>query len=103
MEQITRRELLERGGRLALALPLAGQLAWAPPTGIFAELARQLQGDVVTPGEPTYNQARVLFNTRFDAVKPRAVVFCESLLDVERTVAWARKHKRLTARSKSHG
>ena len=103
MEQITRRELLERGGRLALALPLAGQLAWAPPTGIFAELARQLAGDVVTPGEPTYNQARVLFNTRFDAIRPRAVVFCESLLDVERTVVWARKHKvRIVPRSGGH-
>ena len=94
MEQITRRELLERGGRLALALPFAGQLAWAaPPSGIFAELARELQGDVVVRGDTGYDQARVLFNTRFDAVKPRAVAFCESLRDVERAVHWARKHK----------
>jgi FAD binding domain/Berberine and berberine like len=103
MEQITRRELLERGGRLALALPLAGQLAWAPPTGIFAELARQLQGDVVTPGEATYDQARLLYNTRFDAIRPRAVVFCESVVDVERTVHWARRHKvRIVPRSGGH-
>src|SRR4051794_2763317 len=104
VEQISRRELLERGGRLALALPLAGPLAWAaPPTGIFAELARRLQGDVVTPGEAGYDQARVLYNTRFDAVRPRAVVFCESLQDVERTVHWARKHKvRIAPRSGGH-
>ncbi len=105
MEQITRRELLERGGRLALALPLAGPLAWAaaPPTGIFAELAGQLHGDVVTPAEPGYDQARLLYNTRFDGIKPRAVVFCESLADVERTVHWARKHKvRIVPRSGGH-
>ncbi len=105
MDEISRRELLERGARLALALPLAGPIAWAAssPTGIFAELARQLQGDVVTPGEGGYDQARVLYNTRFDAVKPRAVVFCESLVDVERTVHWARKHKvRIVPRSGGH-
>jgi hypothetical protein len=105
VEQISRRELLERGGRLALALPLVGPLGWAaaPPTGIFAELARQLQGDVVTPGEGGYDQARVLYNTRFDAVRPRAVVFCESLQDVERTVHWARQHKvRIVPRSGGH-
>ena len=104
MEQVTRRELLERSGRLALALPLAGPLAWArPPTGIFAELARRLQGDVVLRGDQGYDHARVLFNTRFDAVKPRAVVLCESLEDVERTVHWARKHKvRIVPRSGGH-
>jgi FAD/FMN-containing dehydrogenase len=104
VEQVSRRELLERSGRLALALPLAGPLAWAAtPTGIFGELARRLQGDVVVRGDQGYDQARVLFNTRFDAVRPRAVVFCESLEDVERTVHWARKHKvRIVPRSGGH-
>ena len=105
MERITRRELLERGGSLALALPLAGPLGWAaaPPTGIFAELQRQIQGDVVTPGEAGYDQARVLYNTRFDTYKPQAVVFCESLADVQRTVRWARKHHvRIVPRSGGH-
>jgi len=105
MERITRRELLERGGSLALALPLAGPLGWAaaPPTGIFAELQRQIQGDVVTPGEAGYDQARVLYNTRFDGIRPRAVVFCASVVDVERTVHWARQHKvRIVPRSGGH-
>src|SRR5262249_17977213 len=105
MERMTRRELLERGGRVALALPLAGTVAWAaaPPTGIFAELARQIQGDVVTPGEAGYDQARILYNTRFDGIKPRAVVFCESVVDVERTVHWAHQHKvRIVPRSGGH-
>ena len=76
-----------------MALPLAGRLVRAAPRGgIFAELARGLAGDLVVRGDAGYDRARVLFNTRFDAVKPRAVAFCESLRDVERTVHWARKH-----------
>jgi FAD/FMN-containing dehydrogenase len=110
MEQITRRELLARGGRAALVVsgvPLAGRLpevAWsAPPSGIFGELARTLRGDVVVRGDSGYDQARMLYNTRFDSVKPRAVVFCESREDVERTVHWARKHAvRIVPRSGGH-
>ena len=106
MQQITRRELLERGGRAALrlgAMPLLGRLASAPPTGIFAELARTLSGDVVVPADSAYTQARVLYNTRFDAVHPRAVVFCEGREDVERTVRWAKKHAiRIAPRSGGH-
>jgi hypothetical protein len=110
VDRITRRELLVWSGRLALAgsaVPLAGplaELAWsAPPTGIFQELARTLRGDVVLPGSASYTQARVLYNTRFDAVHPRAVVFCESREDVERTVRWARRHGiRIVPRSGGH-
>jgi FAD/FMN-containing dehydrogenase len=110
VEQLTRRELLSRSGRVVLAagaLPLAGrlaELAWsAVPSGIFRELARTLQGDVVVPSDPAYTQARVLFNTRFDAVHPRAVVFCETREDVERTVRWARNHGiRIVPRSGGH-
>src|ERR671930_862404 len=101
---MTRAELLARGGRLALALPFAGQLvAAAAPSGIFAELDRAIQGDVVVRGDAGYDRARVLFDTRFDAARPRAVAFCESLLDVERTVHWARKHRvRIVPRSGGH-
>jgi FAD/FMN-containing dehydrogenase len=110
VEEITRRELLFRGGRAALAvgtLPLAARLAeaaWsAPPTGIYRELARMLRGDVVLPGDSSYTQARVLYNTRFDGVHPRAVVLCETREDVERTVRWANKHRvRIAPRSGGH-
>jgi FAD/FMN-containing dehydrogenase len=104
VERISRRELLDRTGRLALAVPLARRLAWAaPPTGIFGELARGLRGEVVVRGDAAYDRARLLFNTRFDGAKPRAVVFCESLQDVERTVHWARKHSlRIVPRAGGH-
>ena len=67
MDRITRRELLSRGARVALAagaLPLAGRVAdLASPSsaGIFQELAQGLRGDVVRAGTAGYNEARLLF------------------------------------------
>src|SRR5207244_2442679 len=90
VDRMTRRELLARGGRVALVAgavpfgPRLVELASAKSAGIFEELAHELRGDLVRPGAAGYDQARVLFDTRFDAVAPRAVVFCESLADVER-------------------
>jgi len=91
---LTRRQLVGRGAALALgAVPFADALAAAaPPSGIFRELDRSLRGDVIQRGAHGYNAARVLFNTRFDAVKPQAIAFCESLTDVQKTVRWARRH-----------
>jgi FAD/FMN-containing dehydrogenase len=106
---MTRRELLTRGGRVVLAagaLPFSGglgELAWGAQAGIIDELAAGLRGDVVVRGGPGYDEARVLYNTRFDVVKPRAIVFCESLQDVQRTVRWARRHEiRIVPRSGGH-
>ncbi|MFL5944663.1 MAG: FAD-binding oxidoreductase [Gaiellaceae bacterium] len=94
MEPLTRRQLLVRGTALAVAaVPFADALAAAaPPTGIFRELDRTLRGDVVQRGASGYNAARVVYDTRYDAIRPQAVVFCESLADVQKTVRWARRH-----------
>ena len=88
MERLTRRQLVARGTALAFAaVPLADALAAsAPPSGIFRELDRSLRGDVIQRGEAGYNAARMLYNTRFDAIKPAAIAFCESATDVQRTV-----------------
>jgi len=102
---LTRRELVGRGAALALGtVPFADALAAAaPPSGIFRELDRSLRGDVIQRGAHGYNAARVLYNTRFDAVKPQAIAFCESLTDVQKTVRWARKHHiHIVARSGGH-
>ncbi len=105
MDGFTRRELLLRGTALALgAVPFADALASAaPPSGIFLELDRSLRGDVVQRGAAGYNAAHVLYNTRFDGVKPQAIAYCESLSDVQKTVRWARKHGiRIVPRSGGH-
>src|SRR5437870_12860877 len=97
VDAMTRRELLERTGRLAVAagfVPLAGRLAEAAgsaPPGIYGQLARTLQGGVVVPGDAAYTQARVLFDTRFDGVPPHAVVFCQSLAGLRRPGRRARE------------
>ena len=105
MSQLTRRQLLARGAALAFgAVPFADALAAAaPPTGIFRELDRSLRGDVIQRGAPGYNAARVLYDTRFDAVKPQAIAYCESIADVQKTVRWAHKHGvRIVPRSGGH-
>jgi FAD/FMN-containing dehydrogenase len=105
MPELTRRQLLARGAALAFgAVPFADALAAAaPPSGSFRELDRSLRGDVVQRGAPGYNAARVLYDTRFDGVKPQAIVYCESLADVQKTVRWARNHGvRIVPRSGGH-
>lgn len=101
-----RRELIERAGRLALAagvLPAWTRPAASAPPPRLAELARALDGDLVVRGAPGYAQARLLFDTRYDAVRPLAVAFCEGVEDVQRAIRWARRHDvRLAARSGGH-
>ena len=105
MPELTRHQLLARGAALALgAVPFADALAAAaPPSGIFRELDRSIRGDVVQRGAAGYDAARVLYDTRFDGVKPQAIAYCESLADVQKTVRWARKHGiRIVPRSGGH-
>ena len=48
-----------------------------------------MTGTVVAQGDPGYDAARLLYSPRFDAVHPLAVVYCESAIDVSRTILWA--------------
>jgi hypothetical protein len=109
MDRLDRRDLLERTGRLALAGGALGALpAWtrpaaAAPSPRLAELDRVLDGDLVFRGAPGYAQARLLFDTRYDSVRPLAVAFCEGVEDVQRAVRWSRRHGvRIAARSGGH-
>jgi hypothetical protein len=95
-----RREFLERAGRLTLAagtlaaMPArAGRLQASTLDRRLRELARELDGSVVAPGSAAYPSARLLVNTRFDRVRPHAIVFCETAKDVQTTVRWARKYR----------
>ncbi len=91
MEHYDRRELLGRGGRLAAAAAVAPATLRRGPTPLQA-LSRSLQGDLVLPGQAAYAQLRLPYNTRFDGIHPRAVALCETAADVEKTIAWARRH-----------
>jgi FAD/FMN-containing dehydrogenase len=63
-----------------------------PLSGPFRDLARQIQGTVVTPASSAYERDKVPVNSRFDGAHPKAIVYCESAEDVEKTVRWAHKH-----------
>jgi FAD/FMN-containing dehydrogenase len=92
---IDRREFLERAAGVALGAGAVGALSgfrFEAATEPFRELAREIQGSVVTPASSTYGRDKLLVDSRFDGAHPHAIVYCESAEDVERTVRWARKH-----------
>ncbi|MFP3966447.1 FAD-binding oxidoreductase [Actinomadura fulvescens] len=52
-----------------------------------------MNGQVITPDHPDYEQARQIADPRFAAVRPAAVVRCAGTGDVRRTLAFARTHR----------
>ncbi|MEU8586420.1 FAD-binding oxidoreductase [Streptomyces sp. NPDC048664] len=53
-------------------------------------LRRELDGDVLAPGDPGYDQARAVFNARIDR-HPAVIAQCEGTPDVVRAVRFARE------------
>jgi hypothetical protein len=82
----------------------AGQVSPGPPTEAdWQALASKLSGSVIRPGSALYNQARVVFNTRFDTVRPQAVVRCASASDVVAVLAFVQRFGlAVTPRSGGH-
>jgi FAD/FMN-containing dehydrogenase len=58
--------------------------------GALKDLRSAVDGEVLTPGAPSYDGARRPGIARFRDVRPRAVVRCATVEDVVRTVAFAR-------------
>jgi FAD/FMN-containing dehydrogenase len=102
-----RGEFLRRSAGVAAAAAVpawVGELAHAAGgDAAVRELARQLDGDVVVPGSARYATAHLLWDTRFDALRPRALAYCANAADVQRVVRWGRRnHVRVTPRSGGH-
>ncbi len=83
--------------------------AWAeiastgPSPAQLKALARQIHGTVVTPSSPSYNRDRLVQDAHFNSARPKAIVYCRSTTDVQKTVAWARKYGvRIFGRSGGH-
>ncbi|TME60216.1 MAG: FAD-binding oxidoreductase [Chloroflexi bacterium] len=76
-----------RADRSALPPPRGGDPTASAPD--WAALARSLSGTLVRPGDPAYDAARILYNTRFDGVRPQGVARCASPDDVRACVAFA--------------
>ncbi len=71
--------------------------------GPYARLAREIDGTVVTPLSHAYAHDKLLYNTRFSGAHPNAIVYCETVDDIAKTVRWAQRHAiRIVARSGGH-
>src|SRR6476620_11346268 len=108
-----RRRFLRRAGALALASPLSALVSActratsasttsAPPTTAptstvpaklpWDQLAASLDGRLIRPRTPGYPVARLAYDPRFDAIRPRAIVMATTSRDVARTIMFARDH-----------
>ena len=97
--RITRRRFLERSAVAAAALVFDARL---PPPRLRA-LRSAVRGRVLAPGDRGYDAARVVFNRRFDGVRPPAVVQARDAADVRAAVDWARRFDvPLVSRSGGH-
>jgi hypothetical protein len=103
---IKRREFLELAGGLAFGAGAVGALSGfrlETASGPFRELAREIRGIVVTSSSSAYATDRLSYNSRFDGAHPRAIVYCATAEDVQKTVRWAHKHGiRVVPRSGGH-
>lgn len=75
----------------------------SPPTdSAWRALAAGLDGDLVRPEDADYGEAKELFNPRWDAVHPLAVVEATTAEDVSEAITFALRHS-LDVRPKSGG
>jgi len=99
---LSRRELLRSSAAgavlLGVGLPLDAQAQL--PRAQLRELRAAVRGRVFAPGDQGYEGARAVFNRRFDAIRPPAVVRVRDAGDVQAVVRWANTHDvALVARS----
>ncbi|HEY3218501.1 MAG TPA: FAD-binding oxidoreductase [Candidatus Limnocylindria bacterium] len=73
----------------------------SPPN--WNALRAQLAGTVLEPATPGYDDSRLLYNTRFDGIRPQAIARCADERDVQACVRFARAAGvRLRVRSGGH-
>ncbi|MCF1600350.1 FAD-binding oxidoreductase [Streptomyces muensis] len=58
----------------------------------WTALAKDLDGQLIRPNDPDWKSARLLYNTRFDTLKPTAVAYVAHPDDIRTTLAYARAH-----------
>ena len=62
-----------------------------------------MRDGLARPSDPAYDAARVLYNTRFDGVRPQAIARCATVDDVRECVRFARAYRvPLAMRSGGH-
>ena len=90
-------------GSLSDCGPSPAGLANGPSEADWEGLKGQIAGSILRPGDAEYDQARVLYNTRFDTVFPQAIARCSSAGDVAAVLAFVRRFSlAVTPRSGGH-
>jgi FAD/FMN-containing dehydrogenase len=94
--RLDRRAFLARsaGGALSFALPylpVAEPSAPALPKRAARALRAAVRGPVLFPGTPGYGNARLVYNIKYDGVKPDAVAQPLDTRDVQAIVKWANR------------
>jgi FAD/FMN-containing dehydrogenase len=98
---LSRREFVGAAALVALGAAPAGRDRL--PGKQIRALRAAVKGPVHLPGERGYDAARLLFNRRYDAIRPPAVVRVRDAADVRAVVRWAdRFDVPLTVRSGGH-
>jgi FAD/FMN-containing dehydrogenase len=57
----------------------------------WSALGSGLAGQLVRPGDSEYSTARLLFDPRFDGLRPAGIAFCENPADVAECLAFVRR------------
>jgi FAD/FMN-containing dehydrogenase len=101
---MTRAGFVRASGRLAATLTVAPVLRFAPTADPrIRALDRAVRGPVLARGTAAYERARPVYNARFDAIAPLAVVQPLDARDVQAVVRWASQtHVPIVARSGGH-
>jgi FAD/FMN-containing dehydrogenase len=113
MSELDRREFLQRAGSGALLVVTPGELLEALVESFEAGPAQSrralralraaVRGPVLLPRTPGYGRARLVFNRRFDGIRPDALVQPLDTRDVQAVVRWAgRFDVNLVPRSGGH-
>ena len=63
----------------------------APAT--WSALAKSLDGQLLRPGDDSWQTAHRLYNTRFDTLKPTAVAYAAHADDIRTALSYARAHR----------
>ena len=88
---LDRRSLLLGGVSATAALALPRRVLARSAGGSLQALAARVAGPVIGRSSPAYAQARLVYNERYDAVRPLGIVQPLSVDDVRQVVAWSRR------------
>ncbi|MFM9941344.1 MAG: FAD-binding protein [Hyphomicrobiaceae bacterium] len=106
----SKRVFLKRASSLAalaglspsLSLPALAQPVDAELDALATELATEALGQIVRLGQPEHAKIKY-YNARFDCVRTKAFVRPKTIEGVQKTLAWARQHRRnLAIRGAGH-